>query len=117
MKYKFEASGSLYDLHTQQTEISVNDFVSLLATSIFTDKKQTCTFEVTNYEASYMLNCTVDVPVVKKVFLNMFQESEKKRKPLKKKRRRKQKRWISNSPKRRRRRWVSPQGRRESFYK
>lgn len=112
MKYKFEASNSLYDIHVEECKISVNCFVSLLASTIFAQKTQTCTFTVINYEPTQILNCAVDVPVVKRIFLNMFEGNKKKRKVVKKKKRRKRKRWISKSPTRRkRRRWISPQGR------
>jgi len=105
MKFRFQSSTKEIELPTDAGAIvTVDDFISLINKLFFKDKEPTCSFEVTNFQAQDYIECSVDVPIIKKVYNKIFVKP-KKMKMVKKQVKRK--RWRSHSPKKKKRRWRS----------
>jgi len=107
MKFRFESSAKEFDIPTDDGRIfSVDEFLTLVNNLFFKDKEPTCSFNVTNLHKQDIIECDVHVPIIKKIYNNLFIQPQKA-KMVEKKKVVRVRRWRSRSPVKRRRRWRS----------
>lgn len=112
MKFRFVSSDKEYDLPTKTPTITKDEFIKLLHIFLFKEKDPSCSFKIINLQEKQCLNCSTDVPLIKKCFAQIFNQPKKLElvdHTKTKKQSKSKRRWRSRSPKKKRRkRWRSP---------
>ena len=113
MKFRFLSSDKQYELTTNTSTVTKEEFIKLLYMSLFKNENPSCSFVILNFKEQNILNCSTDVPIIKKCFANIFNKPQKLKMVQQKKQTRKvNKRWRSRSPihknkRKRKKRWRS----------
>ena len=87
------------ELPTKTPTITKDEFIKLLYTFMFQDKDPLCSFKIVNLQEKGILNCSTDIPVVKRCFAQIFKKPKKVDLVEQTNKKVKVKRWRSRSPK------------------